>query len=69
MTVYNDCKTLSPEEIRSRYSKSYPEMKVDRVIFVASGAEDDPLPEKLVACVERIANPSHLDDGSRGNLL
>ena len=69
MEVYNECQGQSTEEIRSKYSTLYPEMKADRVVFVASGADDDPLPEKLMACVERMANSSHEGRGSRGNLL
>lgn len=59
MRVYEDCTNSSREEIRTKYSQSFTEMRVDRVIFVASAAPTDPLPERLISCVHRAARPSH----------
>ncbi|XP_076436616.1 uncharacterized protein LOC143276106 [Babylonia areolata] len=59
MTVYLNIKEKSTEEIRNLYGQSYPEMRVDRVIFVASAMDDDPLPLRLMSMVHNAARPSH----------
>ncbi|KAL8565070.1 hypothetical protein ACOMHN_005273 [Nucella lapillus] len=59
MKVYEDCLHSTKEEIRAKYNRSYSEMRVDRVIFVASATPEDTLPERLITCVHRAARPSH----------
>ena len=68
MQVYEDCRRCrSVEEIRRKYSTCYPNMRVDRVIFVASAA--DKLPERLISCVQKAARPSHYMTERRGTVL
>ena len=64
MKVYEDCKRSSTDQIRQKYSQSFPDMRVDRVVFVASAADE--LPERLMTCVLRAARPSHDKDVRRG---
>ncbi|KAL8560074.1 hypothetical protein ACOMHN_041543 [Nucella lapillus] len=59
MRVYEDCRIRTREEIRVKYRDTFPHMRVDRVIFVASADPDDPLPQRLMACVLRAARPAH----------
>ena len=67
MKVYEDCQHLSTDEIRQKYSQSFPAMKVDRVVFICSA--DDKLPNRLMGCVLRAARPSHHMAVRRGQLV
>ncbi|KAK7502634.1 hypothetical protein BaRGS_00006209 [Batillaria attramentaria] len=63
MKAYEFCERHTRDEIRAEYGTAYPEMKVDRVVFVASA--DDKIPEKLIGCVVRAARPLHFTDVKR----
>ncbi|KAK7095164.1 uncharacterized protein [Littorina saxatilis] len=56
MQAYEECKKWTQVNIRKKYSQSYPDMRVDRIIFVASAADN--LPTRLMSCVYRAAQPA-----------
>lgn len=51
------------EGLRKLYPTENPELKVDRVIFLAS--VDEKIPEKLIGCVIRAARPSGTSNNPR----
>ena len=66
MRVFEDCQNLSQDRLREKYSRCYQEMRVDRVLFIASA--NGTLPEKLLACTMRAAQPGHRMELRRGSL-
>ena len=52
--------------MREKYSKNEEELKVDRIIFLASATEE--IPESLIQCVRAAARPGGDADNKRGTL-
>ncbi|KAK7502633.1 hypothetical protein BaRGS_00006208 [Batillaria attramentaria] len=55
--AFEYCQTHDRIWIRMKYFWQYPEMRVDRVIFVASAVEE--IPTHLIQCVMNVARPPH----------